>query len=402
MISSLKKYFGPSMLITAAFIGPGTLTVCTIAGYELGYELLWVLLFAIFTTVVLQEMSARVGLKTQQGLAQALQNYIPNKVIRISIIVLLLAAILVGNTAYESGNIAGAGLGLSGLFGDIWWFPIIIGILAIGLLSVPSVRYFQMIISGIVILMVVCFLIAVCMIGPSYSNILSGIMPSSISSDSILKAVALVGTTVVPYNLFLHASLISEKYDQGYSLQDLRIENMLAVFLGGLISILILIVAAETSTMNGGGSVKSIMDLATLLNPSFGEGSLYIISIGLLAAGLSSAITAPLAAAYVGKEVFSLSRDSWYFKSIWIVIILIGVIISLSGYQPILIIKFAQVANGVILPLLAGILIWMTNQKSIVGKDINSLVYNGLALLVLIVTIFISLRAMHSVFGIFQ
>ncbi len=401
-MSKLKKYFGPSMLVTAAFIGPGTLTVCTIAGYELGYRLLWVLLFAILSTVVLQEMSARIGLKTQQGLAEALQSYIPNKLIRIIILVLLVTAILIGNTAYESGNIAGASLGLSGFFGETWWFAILVGLLAIGLLSIPSIRYFQFIISSIVLLMVCCFLIAVCMIAPSWTDILSGMKPSSIPRDDIFNAVALVGTTVVPYNLFLHASLVSEKYDQDYSLRDLRIENIIAVSLGGLISMMILILAAEVNHIGSSNEVRSILDLADLLGMSFGKGSIIIISIGLIAAGLSSAITAPLAAAYVGKEVFGFSRNAWSFQWIWIGIIVVGVIVSLSGYRPILIIKLAQVANGVILPLLAAILIWMTNQKSIVGKDTNGILYNILGVVVLTVTIFISLRALNHVFSFYN
>jgi len=107
----VKKYFGPSTLVTAAFIGPGTVTVCTLAGVNSGYTLLWALLFSVIATIVLQEMTARLGLITQKGFGEAIRSELQNPLLRIFGITLVLGAIVIGNAAYEGGNISGAVLG---------------------------------------------------------------------------------------------------------------------------------------------------------------------------------------------------------------------------------------------------------------------------------------------------
>ena len=111
-MKGLKKYFGPSTLVTAAFIGPGTLTVCTLSGASFGYTLLWVLLFATIATIILQEMTARLGLITQKGLGEAIRSQIENSLARSVAVLLIFTAIIVGNAAYEAGNISGAVLGI--------------------------------------------------------------------------------------------------------------------------------------------------------------------------------------------------------------------------------------------------------------------------------------------------
>ncbi len=97
--SRLRRYFGPSTLITAAFIGPGTVTVCTLAGVNSGYTLLWALLFSMFATLILQEMSARLGLITGKGIAEAMRAEIAHSLWRTLALILVLCAIVTGNAA---------------------------------------------------------------------------------------------------------------------------------------------------------------------------------------------------------------------------------------------------------------------------------------------------------------
>ncbi|MEP2970554.1 Nramp family divalent metal transporter, partial [Nonlabens ulvanivorans] len=113
MFQKIFKNIGPGTLVAAAFIGPGTVTVCTLAGANYGYSLLWAMLLSVFATIVLQEMAARLGLITGKGLPEILHSTISNKIIRMAIIILVLAAIAVGNAAYEAGNISGGVLGLN-------------------------------------------------------------------------------------------------------------------------------------------------------------------------------------------------------------------------------------------------------------------------------------------------
>lgn len=112
------KEVGPGVLVAAAFIGPGTVTACTLAGANFGYALLWALLFATIATIILQEMSARLGTITQQGLGEILINELQSSFFKWPLIGLLLIALYGGNAAYEAGNLAGGALGIEAIFGE--------------------------------------------------------------------------------------------------------------------------------------------------------------------------------------------------------------------------------------------------------------------------------------------
>jgi len=130
------KRIGPGVLIAAAFIGPGTVTACTLAGVSFGYALLWAMLFSVLATMVLQEMASRLGIVTQKGLAEVIKEVLTQKWLRIVVLALILFAILVGNAAYEGGNIGGATLGLEALFGSemVLFYPFIIRLFSFALL----------------------------------------------------------------------------------------------------------------------------------------------------------------------------------------------------------------------------------------------------------------------------
>ena len=208
------KKIGPGVLIAAAFIGPGTVTACTLAGMSFGFGLLWALLLSIIATAVLQEMSARLGIITQKGLADAIKSELTTPWIRILVIGIVLAAIVIGNAAYEAGNIGGATLGMNALFGEQYdfYYPFIIGLLAFGLLYLGSYKTLEKVFVGLVLVMSISFLLTAIITKPDIFEILKGAFIPKVPKDSLLTIIALVGTTVVPYNLFLHASLVSEKW----------------------------------------------------------------------------------------------------------------------------------------------------------------------------------------------
>ncbi len=396
----LKKYFGPATLVTAAFIGPGTVTVCTLAGVNSGYTLLWALGFSIFATIVLQEMAARLGFITQDGLGSAIRKHTPEGFLRILFFFIVISAILIGNAAYEAGNISGGVLGLDLLIGKFKVWPLVIGGIAGIFLFLGKYKHLENLLIGLVILMSLCFIITAILLKPSFSMIAQGFVPSS--SADFLTVLALIGTTVVPYNLFLHASSVSEKYKADASLSDIRRENFVSIFLGGLVSMAILIVAA-TATQGVRVEINSASDMALQLEPVLGSWAKYVMAIGLFAAGISSAITAPLAAAYAARGIFGWekTKNTIQFKAVWGFILLVGVLFSSLGFKPITIIKFAQIANGLLLPIIAIYLLYMMNKKELLGKHSNSLLQNILGLFVILITLLLSFKILNSVFGFF-
>ena len=140
--------------------------------------------------------------------------------------------------------------------------------------------------------------------------------------------------------------------------------------------------------------VNNASDLALQLEPIFGNSARVLMGIGLLAAGLSSTLTAPIAAAYVAQGLYGWSEDEQNikFRAIWISILAIGVFVSMTGLKPILIIKFAQITNAIVLPFVAIFLIYVANSKKILQQYTNGLVSNILSITVIIITLILSVK----------
>ena len=400
------KNIGPGALVAAAFIGPGTVTVCTLAGIQFGFTLLWAMTLSIIATVILQETSARIGLVTQKGLSQVLREQLPDGILRKFILGLVLAAIVVGNAAYEGGNISGGVLGLQALGNtgvidmgsfSINGYSLLIGVIAFILLYLGNYKVLEKVFLVLVILMSVSFVITAILTKPDIWALFKGSLIPAFPDGSILMIVALVGTTVVPYNLFLHASLVNQKWNNKTDLPAARRDTVVAVILGGLVSMCVIIAA---SALNG-SAITGAAGLAQSLEPLYGSAARYCIGLGLFAAGITSAITAPLAAAYVAQGCLKLGGDlkSTYFRMTWMVILILGVGLAAFGIKPVEIIQFAQVANGILLPVIAGILIWLANRSELLGSYRNSKVKNTLSIFILIVTIILGGRAILNVFG---
>ncbi|MCL6265781.1 Nramp family divalent metal transporter [Flagellimonas myxillae] len=396
------KKIGPGILVAAAFVGPGTITVCTLAGVHFGYSLLWAVLISIIATIVLQEMSGRIGVLTQKGLMDVVKEEIGVKWIRNLVISLVLLAILIGNAAYEGGNISGATLGLGGLLGDgvlSRFYPLIVGIIAFVLLWFSGYKTLEKVFVGLVGLMGVCFLIAAILTKPNLADITKNMFVPNMPEGGLLTIIALVGTTVVPYNLFLHASLVKEKWKSEGELSTVKWDTIISIGLGGLVSMAILITAASAPLKE----VSDVMDLAVGLEPLFGKSAVFFIACGLLAAGVTSAITAPLAAAFVASSSLGWEggMSNIRFKAVWMVILFLGVLFQSFGIEPIRVIQLAQVANGMVLPIMAILLLWIVNKSSVMGAHRNTLFQNVMGFAIVAFSIFLGVKSIAKELGFF-
>ncbi|PHQ28517.1 Nramp family divalent metal transporter [Leeuwenhoekiella nanhaiensis] len=400
------KNIGPGALIAAAFIGPGTVTVCTLAGVQFGYGLLWAMILSIIATVILQETAARIGLVSGKGLSQVLREQLPDGILRKLILGLVLAAIVVGNAAYEGGNISGGVLGLQALGNDgiihlksfqLNGYSLLIGAVAFVLLYIGNYKVLEKVFLVLVILMSLSFVITAILTGPDLFDLLNNAFIPGVPEGSLLMIIALVGTTVVPYNLFLHASLVNQKWKDKRELPAARKDTIIAVVLGGIVSMCIIIAAAAIN----GSSVDGAAGLALSLEPLYGEAARYCIGLGLFAAGITSAITAPLAGAYVAQGCLNLdgNQQSKPFRATWMLILFTGVLLATFGIKPIAIIQFAQIANGILLPVIAGILIWLANRTNLLGEHKNSTLKNAISLVILIITCILGGKVILTVIG---
>ena len=391
----MRQHFGPGAMVAAAFIGPGTVTTATLAGGNFGFTLLWAVAFSVVATLVLQEMTCRLGVVGQLGLGDAIVQKTQSRGLYIPAAALVICAIFIGNAAYEAGNITGAAVGLPEFsVMDINLWGVFIGAVAFLLLASGKFRLIEQVLVGLVVCMALVFVGTAVVVAPPFLEILKGLMTPTLPENGILVIIGLIGTTVVPYNLFLHAATLKRHAADGVTLAEARRDITISVLGGGLITLCIVITAAA-ALHRSGAPVVSLNDLAPTLQPLLGDSSSTFLAIGFLAAGLSSAITAPLAAAYAVTEIVQLRPElkNRVFRWTWQSVIIAGVLFASLSLKPLQLILLAQIANGALLPVIALFILWVSNDKTLLREHSNNRIQNLLGCAVVGITLVLGLRS---------
>ena len=396
---------GPGYLVAAAFIGPGTIVTASRAGAGYGMTLLWAVLFSVVTTAILQDMAARVGLAGRRGFAEAIRDSLTNPRVRAAALGLIAMTILTGNAAFQTGNLLGAALGVSLLTGLPQGFLVaIIGALAGAVLMTGTYKTIQNALVALVALMSVVFCLVAVLTAPSASQLLSGLLVPRVPPGALLTVLALIGTTVVPYNLFLHASGTLERWPDAErndeNIRESRRDTVFAVSLGGLTTAAVVLAAAPL--LGQGAGAADAATVAARLEPLLGPAAPVFFGIGLFSAGLTSAITAPLAAAYAVGGAMGWGGDlkSRRFRMLWGFVLLTGLFCGIFlGGSPYQIILLVQAGNAIVLPITLILLLNVVNNAGIMGKHCNSRLANVLGALVVLVISGLSLVQLARVLG---
>ena len=404
--AEMKRFrFGPGLLVTAAFIGPGTLVTASRAGAGYGVALLWAVLFSVAATGILQDMAARVGLAGRRGLAEAIRDSLASRWVRVGALGLIAGTILLGNAAFQTGNLIGAALGLNLLSGQpTALLALGIGGLAGGLLMTGTYRTIQNTMVGLVGLMSLVFCAVAVLTAPDLGDLIAGLLVPRLPPGSLLTVLALIGTTFVSYNLFLHASTVLERWpDAGRNdenLRESRLDTVFAVALGGLITASVIVAASPL--LGQGAEAANAAAVAEQLTPILGSAAPVFFGLGLCAAGLTSAITAPLAAAYAVSGALGWAPDlrSSRFRMLWGFVLVTGVVCAVTlGGAPYKVILLAQAGNAIVLPLTLVLLLIVVNRTKIMGTYRNSRLANALGAIVVVVISGLSLMQLARVLG---
>ena len=381
-------------VISAAFIGPGTVTTATSAGAQYGLSLLWTMVFAIIACIILQEGVARINIVGNLSLGQAIVQQFGNSGSKSFIGAGLTIAVVLGCAAYEAGNILGAVSGIA-LTTEIntRLATIAIVIIAFILLYTNRFNVLTSFLAAIIGIMGLSLLVVAFTLDIDAKQVLTGLSVPTIPHGAELLTLGLIGTTVVPYNLFLGSRLAKSQ-----ELKTMRQGLTLSVILGGLISIsLILIGSKVTGTFN-------FVSVAAAISRATGPWATYFFAFGLFAAGLTSAITAPWAASIALTSTLQLEPTAKAFKATWMVVLLTGLVFGISQVKPIPIIIMAQAANGILLPFLAVAILLVLNNKTIMQNQVNKLAGNLGLLAVIWITGILGLinilKAFYGTFGI--
>jgi Mn2+/Fe2+ NRAMP family transporter len=389
---------GPGLVVTAAFIGPGTVTTATLAGAGYGTALLWTLLFATVATIVLQEMSARLGLTTGTGLGQALRSVGGAPWIGVALAGAATVAVVSGAAAYEAGNLTGASLGLESVTGIPLTTWVAIGsLVAAALLWTGRYRIVERVLAVCVAVMGVVFVATAAMVAPHLGELATGLFAFRLPKGADLTALALVGTTIVPYNLFLHAAAVRERWSGPSDLAAARLDLVAAIGIGGFVSGAVVVTAAAALD---GTQVRSASDMAAQLQPLLGPWAGHAFATGYAAAGVSSAITAPLAAAYTILDALGKGRDvrSGTARVTSLGCVAVGALVALLGLRPVPLIFLAQVVNGLVLPIVALVLVIAMNDRNRLGEHVNGWKGNVAGVIVVLLSAVLGIRAVLMAF----
>ncbi|MEK9996257.1 MAG: Nramp family divalent metal transporter [Halieaceae bacterium] len=382
---------GPGAMVAAAFIGPGTLTTAATTGASSGLALAWTILFALIATVTLQELAVRSALATQRDLAPLAREFGGAIWGRWLVAPLIVAAIGVGNAAYQSGNLSGAAVGLTAFVPDRF-ASTVLSLSAVAVILILGNRYhwLERVLVALVVLMAVLFFGLAIILVPEILSLSTDRLAPRFSSGDSLLVLALIGTTIVPYNLFLHATAARRRWQDAplsEALREARWESFVAISMGAMITLAIMAVAAVLLESPSNQSVlNALIDRVDDRLPGFGGP---LIAIGLFAAGFSSALAAPVAASWAVCGALGLSTDerSAAFKTVALLVLGVGTGLALVASRPQALIVTAQAANAMLLPVVAGILFLIANSQLIPRPWRSGKLANALAAsIILLVT----------------
>lgn len=380
---------GPGAMVAAAFIGPGTVVTATTAGASSGGALLWAVGFSVVATLVLQDLAARSALATRLDLASLIRQLGQASWWRLPLLALVVVALGVGNSAYQSGNLTGAGLGLSIAIGVPINVVVSIAALAAGMLIwIDRYDWLEKTLSFLVAVMSLVFLVLAVVLFPEFAARPAIANFSAVSPAAITLTLALIGTTVVPYNLFLHAAAVNRRWPDGDADQSIalaRSDALWSIMLGGLVTAAIVIVGAVLVANDSAGT--AVAQLITAVDERYGLVGRYAMGAGLFAAGLTSAIAAPVAGGWAvcGALGWSTAPGSLAFRLVAMGILSVGSFFALFADRPIPLILSAQVTNALILPIMAILLLVIANHTRVPKQHRNTRWANALGVAIVFV-----------------
>jgi Mn2+/Fe2+ NRAMP family transporter len=391
---------GPGFLIVGSFIGPGTVTSSTKAGADYGFQLFWCIIFSVIAVIVMQGMAARLGIVTQMGLAENLvKDFEDRPVLRNLLCGLVAVAITIGGFAYMSGDLTGTAIGISALTGistriiaPVWGLCILLLLSFAG----DALKYLEKLLGACVIIMAVVFLVTMFVVKPDLSSLLAGCVPN-IPKGGLMTCLSLIGTTVVPYNMFLHAASAKRTWHSTDELPLCRFGTNVPMIIGGIVTGAIMVTAA---TVMQGMPVRNAMDMSIQLEPTLGVYAKPFMAIGLVAAGVSSAVCTPMGVSYVLAGLFGwkTNRSDKRYTITNFLVLITGIVIAGAGFNPIALIMTAQGVNGIVLPVVVGVTIYLTARRKIMGEFANSALENILGAGIFIISLILGVSSVISLF----
>ncbi|SHF87366.1 manganese transport protein [Flavobacterium fluvii] len=333
----ILAFFGPAYLVSVGYMDPGNWATDIAGGSQFGYTLLWVLLMSNMMALLLQSLSARLGIVTQRDLAQASrETYSPF----INYILYFLAEIAIA--ACDLAEVLGMAIGINLLFDIPLVEAVMITVLDTFLLLFlinKGIRKMEAFIIALVMIIGMSFIFEMIFAQPEMGKVMYGLIPSIPSETALYIAIGIIGATVMPHNLYLHSSLVqTRKYSRNeagikQALKYNFIDSAIALNLAFFVNAAILILAAATFYKHGMHEVAEIQDAYRFLQPLLGtKWAPILFAVALIAAGQSSTVTGTLAGQIVMEGYLNLRIQPWVRRIITRLIAIVPAVIVILIY----------------------------------------------------------------------
>lgn len=373
--SDILKYIGPGLLVTVGFIDPGNWASNMAAGSTFGYSLLWMVTLSTLMLIVLQHNAAHLGIASGLCLAEAANAYLPKAVSRV-----LLATALVACVATAMAEVLGGAIALQMLLGlPVKIGAVLVGALAVFMLLSHSYKKIERWIIGFVSLIGVSFLIELALVPVDWPDAAVSWVTPAFPAGSMAIVMSVLGAVVMPHNLFLHSEVIQSRKirEQGEAAMEKQlkgefVDTLFSMVIGWAINSAMIIMAAATFFQIG-TPVDDLTQAAQTLTPIAGPAASVIFAIALLLAGVSSSITAGMAAGTITSGMAGEPYDIRDKHSAWGVIgvFVLAVVVILFIEDAFQGLVWSQVLLSVQLPLTIFMQIYLTSSKRVMGKYAN-------------------------------
>jgi Mn2+/Fe2+ NRAMP family transporter len=377
---------GPGLIAANAGNDAGGIATYASAGSEFGYRTLFVMLLVTVALVVVQEMSARLGAHTGEGLMSLIREQFPLRASAFAITMLLIA-----NLGLVVSEFAGIGAAFE-LFGVSRYLSIPIAAFVIWAIVVfGNYRYAERIFL-VLGLAFIAYPIAAILAKPDWSEVASNtFIPHMLGTKEFLfLVVALIGTTITPYMQLYQAAAVADSGSGPEDYRMIRIDTISGAVFANIVSMAIII--ATAAAIGGSGPLTSAKEAAQALEPVAGAGAEVLFGIGLLGASALAAAVVPLATSYavaeavgVERSVSRTFREAPLFMGLFTALILIGSAVALLPGNLITLLLNMQVLNGIITPIVLTFILILANRRTVLGSAANGRRYRILAAIIVVV-----------------
>ncbi|HET9951192.1 MAG TPA: Nramp family divalent metal transporter [Candidatus Eisenbacteria bacterium] len=392
-------FVGPAFVASVAYVDPGNFATNIAAGSDFRYQLLWVLLWSNLMAILVQLLSAKLGIATGRSLPRNCREHFPR-----ATNYFLWVAGEISALATDLAEFLGAALGFSLLFGmPLLPAALLTGVATFLILSMERLgfRKLEYVIMAFVGVISLAYVAELFLAKPPWGQIVHHVAVPHLDASSLYVAVGMLGATVMPHVVYLHSALVLPRRaemghkDHARHFRMERIEVLVAMNVAWVINSAMVIMSAAVFH-DRGMPVQSIEEAHRTLAPLLGEFSSFLFAVALLASGLSSSAVGTLAGQVILEGFLDVKMSIFLRRLITMVPAL--VVIAL-GLDPLKILVLSQVCLSFSLPFAIGPLVWLTSRKSVMGEQVNRPWTTGLAVLVTVVIVSLNGLLVYQVLG---